>query len=362
MVSLFSALAGALLASSTLAHMQLHYPAPFNASNNPHRTTAADPYLQYPYDCCGPNNRWEYPCRGYLSLLGTPKGTPTATWEVGSAQTWNITGIGNHYGGSCQVGFSKDKGDTFRVARSYEGNCPHRNGGLGPKGQDFYFFVPDDLETGVQVFAWIWYNREQEFNMNCAAINITARTSSPDYPPASVSMSRSAKSCDDAKATDVQASRAEQTSVLAFVPAPTRGSLGLLKTSNGCSCECTTPYQIQTCECFCHQDDGHSMHSRAQPSHRHMRRHSTSTSSDTSSPAAVPSSQYVPFNKRPLMFIADDGNECLTPKTTAELKYPHPGPNAVPGDGEYPLELPSGNCDRVGGQAYDGANGNDGHP
>ena len=47
-------LAIGLLAACATAHMQLHYPAPFNASNNPHRTTGADPYLQYPYDCCGP--------------------------------------------------------------------------------------------------------------------------------------------------------------------------------------------------------------------------------------------------------------------------------------------------------------------
>lgn len=38
-------LAAALLASQAVAHMQLHFPPPFNASNNPHRTTGADPYL-----------------------------------------------------------------------------------------------------------------------------------------------------------------------------------------------------------------------------------------------------------------------------------------------------------------------------
>ena len=62
------------------------------------------------------------------------------------------------------------------------------------------------------------------------------------------------------------------------------------------------------------------------------------------------------------MLIADDGNGCLTPKTTAELKYPHPGPEVVPGDGDYPLELPSGNCSGPGEQAYHGQYGNDGNP
>ena len=44
MLTSFSAVA--ILVASTAAHMQLHYPPPFNASNNPHRTTGADPYLE----------------------------------------------------------------------------------------------------------------------------------------------------------------------------------------------------------------------------------------------------------------------------------------------------------------------------
>lgn len=163
--------------TQTIAHMQLSSPPAFNASNNPHRTTPADPYLQYPYACCGPGARWAYPCRGYLSLLSTPDGAPTARWQAGTLQNFSISGIGNHYGGSCQVGFSVDGGETFRVATSYEGNCPHRNNGDGPAGQDFAFTVPADLEPGVKVFAWTYFNREQEFSMNCAAVNITAAAS-----------------------------------------------------------------------------------------------------------------------------------------------------------------------------------------
>lgn len=52
----------------------------------------------------------------------------------------------------------------------------------------------------------------------------------------------------------------------------------------------------------------------------------------------------VAFNDRPLMFIADISNGCETPRTTAELKYPQPGPDVVMGDGVYPLEGPTGNC------------------
>ena len=60
MPSSMVAFAGVFLSLTAVAraHMQLHYPAPFNASLNPHRTTGADEYLIYPYDCCGPNDRW----------------------------------------------------------------------------------------------------------------------------------------------------------------------------------------------------------------------------------------------------------------------------------------------------------------
>ncbi|KAK4545302.1 hypothetical protein LTR36_003482 [Oleoguttula mirabilis] len=321
------ALAGALLATHAVAHMQLVYPAPFNASNNPYRTTPADPYLQYPYDCCGPNDRWAYPCRGYLSLLGTPQGEPTATWEAGSAQSWNISGIGNHYGGSCQVGFSTDRGENFRVATSYEGNCPHRNNGDGAEGQDFELTVPSDLEVGVQVFAWIWYNREQEFNMNCAAVNITA----PSSPSPSSGYGSAASS---------------STSV-ATAAAPT-SSGSTYKTANGCTCTCDSPVDIATCTCSCPST------AKRQEEQVHHKRQQTATTTATSA--------FVAYTDRPLMLVADDGNGCLTPKSTAEVKYPDPGPEVVVGDGLYPLALPSGNCSGVGTQAYDGSTGNDEHP
>lgn len=265
------ALAGlALFLATATAHMQLFFPSPFNASNNPHRTsTTADPYLEFPYNCCGDKDRWMYPCkshpipqrfhrktnlppgRGYESLLGTPDGAPTATWHAGQPANltlWGPTSLGgNHYGGSCQIGFSTDGGSTFHVATSYEGNCSHRDNGVGPEGQNFEFLVPKDLEPGVQLFAWIWYNREQELNMNCAAVEIVA----PEAVTAPVGYAR-----------------------------------------------------------------------------------------DTISSTSIP----MPFDNRPLMFVADNGNDCETPHSTAELKFPEPGPEIVVGDGVYPLELPTGAC------------------
>ncbi|PPJ52792.1 hypothetical protein CBER1_11283 [Cercospora berteroae] len=247
----------ALFLTTTSAHMQLFYPAPFNASNNPHRTsTTADPYLEFPYNCCGDKDRWMYPCRGYQRLLSTPDGAPTATWHAGQPATFTLWGPtpygGNHYGGSCQIGFSTDGGATFRVATSYEGNCPHRNNGIEPEGQNFEFLVPNDLQPGVQLFAWIWYNREREWNMNCAAVEIVG-------PEVGAGGAASAPAGD------------------------ARGKTSSAPTS-------------------------------------------------------------VPFRARPLLFVADDGNDCETPRSTAELEFPEPGPEVVVGDGVYPLELPQGAC------------------
>lgn len=44
---------------------------------------------------------------------------------------------------------------------------------MDPAGQQFPFIVPSDLPSGEQIFAWTWNNREQEFFMNCAVVNIT---------------------------------------------------------------------------------------------------------------------------------------------------------------------------------------------
>ncbi|KAI9755468.1 MAG: hypothetical protein M4579_004259 [Chaenotheca gracillima] len=276
-------------ATAVLGHMQLVYPAPFGADNNPHRTDPVDEFLQYPYNCCGRTT--PFPCGGYLSLLGTPQGAPTASWEAGSEQNWTIAGIGNHYGGSCQVGFSVDKGKTFQVATSYQGNCPHRNSGSGPEGQAFKFTVPADIPTGGVVFAWTWFNREQEFNMNCAAVTIT----------------------DSGAAGNVAVAPAPTSA--ARLHAPLQPSSTYV--TDGCTCTCDKPPAARA---MLH-------HNRAGG----VQIHHTPSKRDSS----------MPFHERPGLLIADDGNGCLTPHTVAEVKYPHPGPEIVAGDGEYPLQLPT---------------------
>lgn len=72
------------------AHMQLGYPPPFQAGNNPHKTGEGDSTYNSPMGCCGLNNTAI--CRGYLDLLGTPAGASVATWSAGSTATFSLTG------------------------------------------------------------------------------------------------------------------------------------------------------------------------------------------------------------------------------------------------------------------------------
>ena len=58
-------------------------------------------------------------------------------------------------------------------------------------------------------------------------------------------------------------------------------------------------------------------------------------------PASSVANASVPYDQLPGPLIADTGNGCETPLTTAEVQYPNPGPDIVPGDGVYPLALPT---------------------
>ncbi|EDN05555.1 predicted protein [Histoplasma mississippiense (nom. inval.)] len=257
--------------------MHLYHPPPFAAANNPHLTNAPDSYLDYPYNCCGRTT--PFPCKGYLNHLNTPQGQSVASWAAGSQQNFSLTGTGNHYGGSCQVGFSVDKGATWKVVKSFEGNCPYRNGGTDPEKQTFEFTVPRDTPVGVQVFAWTWINREREFNMLCAAVKITGaekRGRKQDFVSRSDSGRRSGR----------HQYRQRDT--------------------GSCTCTC----------------GGGS---------------SSDTSSNGASATTLPA---VPFNDRPSFLFANIDNGCQTPMTNFEVKYPNPGPDVVQGDGEYQLKLP----------------------
>ncbi|OJD22595.1 hypothetical protein ACJ73_06059 [Blastomyces percursus] len=269
------------LATLAWAHMQLYNPPPFGASNNPHLTTSPDPYLDYPYNCCGRTT--PFPCKGYLDHLDTPQGQPVASWPAGSVQNFSLTGTGNHYGGSCQVGFSTNKGATWRVVKSFEGNCPHRHGGTDPAKQTFDFRVPADTPVGVQVFAWTWINREREFNMLCAAVEIAR-------------------------------AEGEQPGV------------ATVRSENGNSNEHS---RRDAGECVCTCGGGGASGN-----------FTANSSANNSSSTAATGPETVSFNERPGFLFANIDNECQTPETDFELKYPDPGPDVAEGDGEYELKLP----------------------
>jgi len=170
------------LAGAALAHMSLWYPPPLGGARkaNP-LTTHVDDKMNFPLGCCdsegAPTLASPGDCRGHLDLLDTEEGKPQVTWQPGqdsyfqlSDYTYTADAPGStHYGGSCQVGFSTDKGQTWKVAASYHGNCPHRN---EKDLQTFHFTVPVGMPSGPAVFAWIWLNREHESFMNCASVQI----------------------------------------------------------------------------------------------------------------------------------------------------------------------------------------------
>lgn len=215
------------------------------------------------------------------------------------------------------------------MATSYEGNCPHRDGGVEPENQEFQFTVPHDLTPGIQIFAWVWYNRETEYNMNCAAVEITAGNGSTPSQSAPGSYGQGTSSTAIASptaSTSAQSAPAPYGQGSSTATAPSSSSSPTTyKTANGLSCVCEDPKDISTCNCDC-----------ASQSSNHAPRNEQQGQDQPRDAVA--------FSSRPLMLIADDGKGCKTPKTHAELKFPDPGPDVVLGDGVYPLELPEGDC------------------
>ncbi|EMD84834.1 hypothetical protein COCHEDRAFT_1152415 [Bipolaris maydis C5] len=178
----------ASLATTARAHMSLWYPPPLGGSKEANSfTTQVDKEFNFPIGCCDSQGEPTLPspgdCRGHLDLLDTEEGRPQVTWKPGQDAYFELSdhmySIGvpgsTHYGGSCQVGFSVDKGQTWKVAASYHGNCPHRDKNMP---QVFEFKVPLNIPTGIAVFGWIWLNREHEFFMNCAAVQISSSSGS----------------------------------------------------------------------------------------------------------------------------------------------------------------------------------------
>jgi hypothetical protein len=154
------------MAASVAAHMELKNPPALRSSYNPYTGGDIDWDIRSPLDSDGSN----FPCKGYASLMGTPKGKSVATWSPGGTYSMTITGNTPHKGGSCQASVSYDRGSSWKVIRSYIGNCPV-NG-----DSSYSFTLPSDLPTGEMLFGWSWFNNEgnREMYMNCAVITVKA--------------------------------------------------------------------------------------------------------------------------------------------------------------------------------------------
>jgi hypothetical protein len=187
----FSVLA---LVGAVRAHMSLYYPPPLGGapSINP-QSTSLDPEFNFPLGCCGPDGGDSLPspgpCRGHLDKFDTEKAS--VTWQSGQDAYFQLTSFdydpaapgGTHSGGSCQVGFSTDKGKSWKLAASYHGACPHATVDGSPEAQTFDFKVPTNMPEGDALFVWIWLNREHESFESCSKVHIGGGGSDNDTEP-----------------------------------------------------------------------------------------------------------------------------------------------------------------------------------
>ncbi|KFY31083.1 hypothetical protein V493_01412, partial [Pseudogymnoascus sp. VKM F-4281 (FW-2241)] len=124
----------------------------------------------------------DYPCKGYLSDIGTSAGRSTGYVEAGTEYVFNLRGTATHDGGSCQASLSIDGGTTFKVIKSFIGGCPIEN-------MSYPFKIPSDVPVGPAVFAWTWFNKlgNREMYMNCASLTIGKGSNfAPSVPFASL--------------------------------------------------------------------------------------------------------------------------------------------------------------------------------
>ena len=133
-------------------------------------------------------NGTNFPCKGYLEDLKHPKGGSTKRFVAGQQATFKTEGIeAAHNGGSCQVSLSFDQGTTWKVIKSFIGNCVRSDGGnVFDKNQVYDFTIPAEAKAGDAIWAWTWFNQSgnREMYMNCAHITIEGRGTSTldDHP------------------------------------------------------------------------------------------------------------------------------------------------------------------------------------
>ncbi|KAJ5265478.1 hypothetical protein N7524_006496 [Penicillium chrysogenum] len=147
-----------LLATTVSAHIQMSKPYPIRSPLNKEAKGQKDYSYTNPLSTSGS----DYPCKGYAD----DDFEAVATWQPGSSQEIQLEGSAVHGGGSCQLALTYDKGKTFKVFQSMEGDCPI--------DKKYEFEVPSDAPSGDALFAWTWFNKvgNREMYMNCAMITI----------------------------------------------------------------------------------------------------------------------------------------------------------------------------------------------
>jgi hypothetical protein len=191
-----NALSVLALVGAAQAHMSMFYPPPLGGHPSINKqSTDVDKEFNFPLGCCGADSGGDTGpspglCRGHMDKFDTEEAS--VTWEAGQDAYFQLTDFdydpdapgSTHYGGSCQVGFSVDKGATWKVAASYHGACPYHTEDGSPEAQTFDFKVPSGMPSGDAVFAWVWLNREHEAFVNCAKVKIGAGSggSTPSVP------------------------------------------------------------------------------------------------------------------------------------------------------------------------------------
>ncbi|RYO79185.1 hypothetical protein DL766_008330 [Monosporascus sp. MC13-8B] len=155
----------AALTTAVAGHIHMINPPPIRAKENPNSGWDT---IDYDINSPLPPTMDQFPCKGVLKYLGQPQGASVATYSQGSSQAITIGTGAAHNGGSCQISLSYDQGKSFKVIKSYIGNCPVQNG-------DFPFTVPADAPTGEAVLSWSWINQvgNREFYHNCAVVTVT---------------------------------------------------------------------------------------------------------------------------------------------------------------------------------------------
>ncbi|KAK7188284.1 hypothetical protein DPSP01_009081 [Paraphaeosphaeria sporulosa] len=327
------------------SHMHLYYPPTLKGENNPHTQGESDPYLNYNYGCCG--REVPGPCKGHLDLVDTDEGKPVVTWAPGQKVNFTLSGSsttevkgGTHYGGSCSVGFSTDKGKTFKVATTWNGNCPHREGSIDPSTQSFDFTVPADLPAGDRtIFAWTWINREKEFNMNCAVVTIAGSDQSedPGYQPAPSSAAPKPSS-PPSQPPKSQSSKAPQRPTQTQ-PSSSQPTGSAQYTLEGCTCSC--PYQTWSSACSCYECKSPTT-KRHLVERKVLELHKRHLQNAEKLNVPVRRAETVAWTSRPDMLLSIDfpGASCHSKGNPFELEFPDPGPDVVDGDGEYKLAGP----------------------